>query len=151
MRKSLLECFDKIYILDLHGNSKKKEVCPDGSPDQNVFDIMQGVSINLLIKTGTKKENKFGTIFNFDLFGTRENKYKTLIKNDLYSLKWVTLNLTEPNYFFVHKDFNELVNYTNCINLNNLFLIHTSGIKTHDDNNLIDSRSFGEFNQIYFY
>ena len=47
MRKHLLESFDKIYILDLHGNAKKKEVCPDGSPDQNVFDIMQGVSINI--------------------------------------------------------------------------------------------------------
>ena len=50
MRKKLLETFDKIYILDLHGNSKKKEVCPDGSKDENVFDIMQGVSINIFIK-----------------------------------------------------------------------------------------------------
>ncbi len=58
MRKNLLESFDKIYILDLHGNSKKKEACPDGSVDQNVFDIMQGVSINIFIKTGTKKNNE---------------------------------------------------------------------------------------------
>jgi predicted helicase len=50
MREELLKSFDKIYILDLHGNSKKKEVCPDGSPDQNVFDIMQGVSINIFVK-----------------------------------------------------------------------------------------------------
>ncbi len=50
MRKELLETFDKIYILDLHGNSKKKEVCADGSADQNVFDIMQGVSINIFVK-----------------------------------------------------------------------------------------------------
>jgi len=54
MRKNLLEAFDKIFILDLHGNAKKKEVCPDGSPDQNVFDIMQGVSINIFVKTGKK-------------------------------------------------------------------------------------------------
>jgi len=54
MRKKLLETFDKIYILDLHGNSKKKEVCPDGSKDENVFDIMQGVSINIFVKTGKK-------------------------------------------------------------------------------------------------
>jgi hypothetical protein len=53
MREELMKTFDKIYILDLHGNSKKKEVCPDGSPDQNVFDIMQGVSINIFVK---KKE-----------------------------------------------------------------------------------------------
>lgn len=50
MRKELLETFDKIYILDLHGNSKKKEVCADGSADQNVFDIMQGVSVNIFVK-----------------------------------------------------------------------------------------------------
>ncbi len=50
MRKHLLETFDKVYILDLHGNSKKKEKHPDGSADQNVFDIMQGVSINIFIK-----------------------------------------------------------------------------------------------------
>ncbi|MCL2073126.1 MAG: N-6 DNA methylase [Marinilabiliaceae bacterium] len=56
MRKKLLETFDKIYILDLHGNAKKKETCPDGTPDQNVFDIMQGVSINIFVKTGEKNE-----------------------------------------------------------------------------------------------
>jgi predicted helicase len=55
MRWNLLKTFDKIYTIDLHGNSKKKEVCPDGSLDQNVFDIMQGVSINILVKTGKKK------------------------------------------------------------------------------------------------
>jgi len=50
MRWNLLKTFDKIYILDLHGNSKKKEVSPDGSKDENVFDIQQGVSINFLLK-----------------------------------------------------------------------------------------------------
>ena len=50
MRWHLLKTFDKIYTIDLHGNSKKKEVCLDGSPDQNVFDIMQGVSINIFVK-----------------------------------------------------------------------------------------------------
>jgi type I restriction-modification system DNA methylase subunit len=53
MRKHLLESFDEIYILDLHGNAKKKETAPDGSKDENVFDIMQGVSINLFVKTTT--------------------------------------------------------------------------------------------------
>ena len=55
MRRCLLRSFDKIYILDLHGNSKRKERSPDGSPDKNVFDIQQGVSINLFVKTGQKK------------------------------------------------------------------------------------------------
>src|SRR5574344_1527952 len=63
MRKNLLESFDKIYILDLHGNSKKKEVCPDGTPDHNVFDIMQRVSINLFVKTGQKKKHESAQVF----------------------------------------------------------------------------------------
>ncbi len=50
MREELMKTFDKIYILDLHGNAKKNEVCPDGIADQNVFDIMQGVSINIFVK-----------------------------------------------------------------------------------------------------
>ncbi len=50
MRKSLMQTFDKIYVLDLHGNSRKKETTPDGGKDENVFDIMQGVSINIFIK-----------------------------------------------------------------------------------------------------
>lgn len=66
MRKNLLESFDKIYILDLHGNSKKQDVCIDGSPDENVFDIMQGVSINIFIKTGKKKKNELGKVFHCD-------------------------------------------------------------------------------------
>ena len=50
MRWHLLKTFDKIYTIDLHGNAKKKETAPDGSADQNVFDIMQGVSINIFVK-----------------------------------------------------------------------------------------------------
>ena len=56
MRKSLMQAFDKIYVLDLHGNSRKQEVAPDGSKDENVFDIMQGVSINIFVKTGEKEK-----------------------------------------------------------------------------------------------
>ena len=61
MRWNLLKTYDKIYTIDLHGNSKKKETAPDGSADQNVFDIMQGVSINLFVKTGKKKDNELGS------------------------------------------------------------------------------------------
>ena len=56
MRKHLLESFDKIYILDLHGNAKKKETCPDGTSDENVFDIQQGVSINIFVKQERKRK-----------------------------------------------------------------------------------------------
>ena len=57
MRYSLLKSFDKIYILDLHGNVRKKEISPDGSKDENVFDIMQGVSINIFIKNAKNQNN----------------------------------------------------------------------------------------------
>ena len=67
MRWHLLKTYDKIYTIDLHGNSKKKETAPDGSADVNVFDIMQGVSVNIFIKTGKKKPNELGKVFHFDL------------------------------------------------------------------------------------
>ena len=54
MRSELMRVFDKIYILDLHGNARKKETAPDGSKDENVFDIMQGVSINIFVKKKAK-------------------------------------------------------------------------------------------------
>ncbi|HRG77862.1 MAG TPA: DNA methyltransferase, partial [Leptospiraceae bacterium] len=105
MRKHLLESFDKIYILDLHGNAKKKEVSPDGSPDQNVFDIMQGVSINLFIKTNKKKNKELAKVFHYDLFGKRELKYDFLNENSVKKIEWNNLDYAEPNYYFVNKDF----------------------------------------------
>ena len=151
MRKNLLECFDKIYILDLHGNAKKKEVCPDGSADQNVFDIMQGVSINIFVKTGKKKKNEFGKVFHFDLQGKREFKYETLIGSDLKSIQWKHLEFTEPNYFFIPKNFDEIKKYEKGFKVEDLFPIYSSGIKTHDDANLISSIRFSENNQAYYY
>ena len=151
MRKHLLESFDKIYILDLHGNAKKKEVCLDGSADQNVFDIMQGVSINIFVKTGKKKKNEFAKVFHFDLQGKREFKYETLIESDLTSIQWKHLEFTEPNYFFVPKNFDEIKKYEKGFKVEDLFPIYSSGIKTHDDSNLISSNRFSENNQTYYY
>lgn len=71
MRWNLLKTYDKIYTIDLHGNGKKKEFSPDGSVDKNVFDIMQGVSINIFIKTGNKKNSELGQVFHYDVFGKR--------------------------------------------------------------------------------
>jgi predicted helicase len=88
MRWNLLKTYDKIYTIDLHGNSKKKETALDGSTDQNVFDIMQGVSINIFIKTGKKKTDELGKIFHFDLFGKRAEKYKFLLENSLKTVEY---------------------------------------------------------------
>ena len=103
MRKKLLESFHEIYILNLHGNSRIGEKCPDGSKDENVFDIQQGVSIALFIKD--KHQKDLGKIFYQDVYGLREEKYGYLSKKDVKSTKWERLKPFEPYYFFVRKDF----------------------------------------------
>ena len=136
MRKSLLECFDKIYILDLHGNSKKKETAPDGSKDENVFDIMQGVSINIFIKK-KQKSKKLADVYHYDLYGKRDFKYEFLDENNLKTIKWEKLDYSEPNYFFVKKDFSEQSEYDKYFKVNELFLVQGSGIKFRKDNLLV--------------
>jgi len=133
MRWNLLKTYDKIYTIDLHGNSKKKETAPDGSVDINVFDIMQGVSINLFVKTGKKKANELGKVFHYDLFGKREMKYDFLIDNSLNSIPLKELPNIAPNYFFVQKDYNEKSSYEKGISVNNLFKIGNSGVVSKRD------------------
>lgn len=134
MRWNLLKTYDKIYTIDLHGNSKKKETCPDGSPDQNVFDIMQGVAITFLIKTGNKKAHELGKVFHYDLFGKRTSKYDFLNDNNLKSINFVELPNKAPNYFMVQKDFQSEEIYNKGFSINELFLINGVGLTTaHDD------------------
>jgi len=134
MRKNLLETFDIVYILDLHGNSKKKEVCPDGSPDQNVFDIMQGVSINIFVKTGYKKANQLGKVYHSELYGKRDVKYPFLFDNSISSIKWETLNNKKPYYFFVPKDFASEISYMSGFKISELMSINSCGMETKCDN-----------------
>ncbi|MAP79450.1 MAG: DNA methyltransferase [Aequorivita sp.] len=133
MRKHLLETFDKIYILDLHGNAKKKEVCPDGSPDQNVFDIMQGVSINIFVKTDKKKKTQLGEVYHFDLQGKRNRKYETLNNSTISEIKWEKLVYSQPYYFFVPKDFELIKNYEKGFKVNEVLNSNSNGIETKCD------------------
>ena len=133
MRWNLLKTFDKIYTIDLHGNAKKKETAPDGSIDQNVFDIMQGVSINLFIKTGKKKTGELGKVFHFDLYGLREYKYDFLSENSVKTIPYKELPNISPNYFFVGKDFKEQSEYDKAFKINELFLLNSVGIVTARD------------------
>lgn len=138
MRWNLLKTYDKIYTIDLHGNSKKKEISPDGTPDVNVFDIMQGVSINIFIKTGKKKSNELGKVFHFDLFGKRDLKYNFLIENSLKSIDFETLNPNSPNYFFVHKEEKNRDLYEQGFSIDKIFSKNVTGIVTMGDNFAID-------------
>ena len=131
MRKSLLETFDKIYILDLHGNSKKKETAPDGSKDENVFDIMQGVSINIFVKKS--KSKKLADVFHYDLYGKRDLKYSFLNENNIKSIEWKKLAYKEPNYFFVYKDFQAEEDYKKSFKVDELFKLNNTGVQTKCD------------------
>jgi len=133
MRKSLLESFDKIYILNLHGNSRINETSPDGSIDQNVFDIMQGVSINIFIKTGTKNKNSIGKVFHSELYGKREAKYITLSELNLENTKWNELPLDKKYYFFVPKDFGLEKKYKSGFKINETLINNNTGIQTKCD------------------
>ncbi|MCB0538857.1 MAG: N-6 DNA methylase [Bacteroidetes bacterium] len=133
MRWNLLKTFDKIYTIDLHGNSKKNETDLDGNIDQNVFDIMQGVSINIFIKTGKKKANQLGKVFHFDLFGKRELKYDFLSTKSLSSVGYKELPNIAPNYYFVNKDFDEQKKYDKGFSITKLFKINGTGIVSKRD------------------
>ena len=138
MRWHLLKTYDKIYTIDLHGNSKKKEVCPDGSKDENVFDIMQGVSINLFVKTGKKKTNELGKVFHYDLYGKRDTKYQFLLNNSIKSVPYKKLPNVKPNYFFVHKDFVAEEDYNKGFKISELMEVHIVGIATAKDKILVN-------------
>ena len=130
MRKSLLDTFDRIYILNLHGDSRKKEKSPDGTKDENVFDIQQGVAIALFVKNSKFKDKK---VFYADLYGTREYKYKELDRNNVNSIGWQELKPQEPYYFFVPKDFTFQNEYEKFWNIADIFKERASGVKTHRD------------------
>ena len=103
MRRSLMNSFNEIYILDLHGNSLKKETCPDGSKDENVFDIRQGVAIALMIKKKAKKKSPC-RMFHADLCGRREEKYDWLGKNHIRSTDWNEITPSPSFYLFIPRD-----------------------------------------------
>lgn len=151
MRWNLLKTYDKIYTIDLHGNAKKKEVSPDGSVDENVFDIMQGVSINLFVKTGRKHPNELGKVYHYDLWGKREDKYQYLLDNSISSINFTELLNKAPMYFMVPKDYELEGKYKKGFSVIDLFLINTSGIKTHNDEALVSFDHFEDNNQKYFY
>ncbi len=141
MRWKLLSDFDSIYTIDLHWNSKKKEVCPDWSVDQNVFDIMQWVSINFFIKWNKKKKWELAKVYHYDLYWKRDFKYNWLQENSLETIKFNELPNKAPNYFMVQKDFELENKYNKGFSLNDLFLVNWVWITTaHDDFVIKDSK-----------
>ncbi|AMK27187.1 DNA methyltransferase [Campylobacter jejuni] len=132
MRYSLMQSFDKIYILNLHGDVNKKEKAPDGSKDDNVFDIKQGVSINIFIKQNSKTKNT--NIYYHDLYGKRKDKYEFLYENDLNSIKWTLVKNNEPFYLFLPQNNDLLEEYNKGISVKDMFMLSGVGICSKRDN-----------------
>lgn len=133
MRRVLLEVFDKIYIVNLHGSTMRKEAAPDGSKDENVFDIQQGVSISIMVKNATSS-SKMAKVYYYDLFGLRDDKYHFLDNNSIGSMQWTELDYQSPSYFLVPKDFKGQEKYEKGFKIDELFRLWNSGIKTQHDN-----------------
>lgn len=134
MRYSLLKSFDKIYIIDLHGNAKRKETAKDGSKDENVFDIQQGVSINIFVKTGIKQHNELAKVYHTDLLGLRELKFDYMNNHEIDTIEFTELQPVEPYYFFVPKNFNAQSDYDNGFKIEKLFNLNSVGVVTARDN-----------------
>jgi len=132
MRQSLMQSFDDIYLLDLHGNSKKKEKSPDGSKDENVFDIQQGVAIGLFVKRG-KVQGKPAKVYHADLYGTREDKYAVLAEHDINSSPWEELHPQAPFYLFVPQDEAVRAEYEQGWKITDIMPVNSVGIVTARD------------------
>jgi len=133
MRWNLLKTYDKIYTIDLHGNSNRKEKAPDGSKDENVFDIQQGTSINIFIKTGDKQDNELGQVYHFDKYGKRQQKYKFLLNNSIKEINYSELENVGPHYFFSARDYKKLKEYQKGFSVKDLFPTNSVGIVTARD------------------
>jgi len=145
MREELLKYFDTLYIMDLHGNSLLKETAPDGSVDENVFDIQQGVAILIAVREKSKPDmgstaykprngvKELAKVFYHDLWGSRENKYNFLSSASLDSVNWIEVTPTAPNYFFAPKNFDLAAEYNQLTPITDIFLLYKNGIQSGHD------------------
>ena len=134
MRQSLMRTFNEIYILDLHGDSQKKEKTPDGGKDENVFDITKGTAIAIFVKKPNAKGCK---MYHRDIFGLRAEKYQWLDANEFNINDYEILNPETPWYFFFKRNTKEIGHYNRWLSITNIFPINSTGIKTHRDDFVI--------------
>jgi hypothetical protein len=148
MRQSLMNSFNEIYILDLHGNTLKKERCPDGSKDANVFDIRQGVAIALFIKRKgnppippLEKRGKGGFdchAYHSEIWGLREKKYDWLLENNIRTTKWKRLSPKSEFYLFIPREEKLFESYEKHLKITNVFPLYGVGMTTARDNFVMD-------------
>ncbi|MDU9777540.1 type ISP restriction/modification enzyme [Helicobacter pylori] len=130
LRRSLLECYDELYILNLHGNARKKEKTPQGAKDENVFNIKQGVSINLFVKKAQTTKQK---IHYYDVYGERAEKYVFLAQNDLSSINWLEIAPRAPFYLLIPQETSLLDEYEQGFSVQDMFQVGGTGICSQRD------------------
>ncbi len=130
LRRSLLECYDELYILNLHGGARKKEETPQNTKDENVFNIMQGVSINLFVKSPQATKQK---IYYCDVYGERAEKYAFLAQNDLNSIEWLELTPREPFYLLIPQETRLIEEYEQGFSVQEMFQVGSTGICSQRD------------------
>lgn len=141
MRQALTQTFNDIYILNLHGSSKKKERSPDGSADENVFDIQQGVAIGIFVKDPKNLEPT--RVHYADLWGVRETKdkqhgkYPWLFANSIQETDWSDLSPVTPFYLFTPQDVNLRDEYMQGWSIDTILPISTVGVVTGQDSRTI--------------
>lgn len=131
MRWHLMETFNEIYVLDLHGNSNKKEINPEGGKDENVFGIKTGTSIIFGVKRDGDVPAK---VFHSEVYGKQEDKFKFLNKNVFSSIGWKELSPKIPNLYWI--PFNDELKdeYDEGFSISEMFPVNGVGITTaHDD------------------
>ena len=135
MRQSLMKTFDEIYILDLHGNSLKKETTPEGGKDENVFDIRQGVAIALFVRNKKAKDSR---IFHLDKYGLKGEKYEWLDQNQFNEKNYHEIKSASPWYFFVPRNTSKIQRYLKWEKITEIFPVNNVGIVTARDKFAID-------------
>lgn len=139
MRYQLLQDFDDIYILNLHGSSKFDESSQD-TDDENIFNIKVGVSVNIFVKRKNSQHTGIATVHYKDIFGTRRQKLDFLSSHQLQDIDFETISPEAPFYDFCPKTENHdklKEQYEQGFKLSSLMPKKTQGLKTGDDKTLI--------------
>jgi predicted helicase len=144
MREKLLKSFSEIYLLNLHGNAKKRERVPEdvqralgiGEQDENVFDIQQGVAIGIFVKEPEKSGP--AKVFYADLWGVRERKYQWLLEHDVNHTEWEELSSQAPFYLFVPQERARLAEYESGWKITEIMPVNSVGIVTSRDDFVFD-------------
>jgi predicted helicase len=135
MRAHLLHTFQRLYIVNLHGNARRKERAPNGSPDENLFDIQQGVAILIAIRNPDNfaEPAESAPVWYCDVWGSREAKYDLLREATLESIRWTPLTPRAPMYLFVPQDAAHEAEYLQGWRIPDIFLEHSTGTFTARD------------------